>query len=95
MQGEVGKRGEEYVAAQARSLRDVLNAWQTFLLLCVLVGTVPLLGGSLYLLAGPVCMLAGGALVAAALYELGGGLSPWVVAPEKPRPHETKRWTCG
>ena len=40
---------------------------QVFLILCVLVGTVPLLGGSLYFLAGPLCMAAGGAIVAAAL----------------------------
>lgn len=65
-EGEFGKRGEEYVAAQV------------FLILCVLVGTVPLLGGSLYFLAGPLCMAAGGAIVAAALYEIGDGLSPWV-----------------
>lgn len=98
-EGEFGKRGEEYVAAQAvgegweglfekhQRMAEMVEqllctpksmapmgqlelqqtSLQVFLILCVLVGTVPLLGGSLYFLAGPLCMAAGGAIVAAAL----------------------------
>ena len=59
---------------------------QVFLILCVLVGTVPLVGGSSYFLAGPLCMAGGGAILAAALYEIGSGLSPWVTPAPKSGP---------
>ncbi|CAJ1393382.1 unnamed protein product [Effrenium voratum] len=69
MEGKFGERGEEYVATQA------------FLLLCIVIGTVPLVGGSLFFLAGPVCVALGGALLAAGVYELQGDLTPWTVPP--------------
>merc|ERR1711920_15236 len=40
---------------------------------------VPFIGTTLNFLAGPVAMVAGAGLIAAALYELRGSLSPWVV----------------
>jgi len=66
-EGEVGQRGEAFVAAQAT------------ILLCVLGGGVPYLGSTLNFVAGPLAMAAGAALIAAAVYELRGSLSPWVV----------------
>mmetsp|Transcript_32432 Transcript_32432/g.61088 ORF Transcript_32432/g.61088 Transcript_32432/m.61088 type:complete len:226 (-) Transcript_32432:70-747(-) len=70
MAGEFGTRGEAYVAAQL------------FILLCILVGTVPLVSSSLYVLAGPLAMATGGAMIAASLYELGGDLTPWITQPQ-------------
>jgi len=69
MEGEVGKRGEVYVASQL------------FLLLCILVGTVPLISSSLYFLAGPLSMAVGGGMIVASVYQLQGDLSPWIVKP--------------
>ena len=52
---------------------------------------MPLVGGSLYFLAGPLCMAGGGAILAAALYEIGSGLSPWVTPAPKSCPQCGKR----
>jgi len=69
-EGISGERGQAYVAAQA------------FLVLCVLAGGVPLFGDSLYIVAGPVAMAVGALMVAAAIYELGPALSPWIMPAE-------------
>ena len=71
MEGEVGQRGEAYTAAQAG------------LLLCILLGGVPILGEPLMELVGPGLTLAGLVGILISVNDLGDALSPWPVVPSK------------
>jgi len=70
MEGELGQRGEVYVAGQFG------------LLLCILWGTVPLVGQLVKFLCGPVLMIGGMAIIILSGRELGGALSPWPVVAD-------------
>jgi protein-S-isoprenylcysteine O-methyltransferase Ste14 len=67
LNGEIGTRGEAYVAAQA------------FLVLCILFGGLPILGDFLSLLCGPLLMIAGVVAVVVGVVDMGSSLSPWPV----------------
>ena len=67
MDGEFGKRGEAYFAAQA------------VLVVLVAIGGVPVLGDTLMMILGPALMLAGAGFVVLGGTELGDNLSPWPV----------------
>jgi protein-S-isoprenylcysteine O-methyltransferase Ste14 len=69
-EGEFGKRGEIYVAAQFG------------LLLCILIGGVPFFGDLLKFLLGPELFLIGFAAIFLGLKGLGGGLTPFPVPVE-------------
>lgn len=64
-QGNVGERGEEWVLAQGT------------IILCVALGTIPVVGGAVTLLAGPGLLLAGLLVMFAGATGLGDSLSPW------------------
>eukprot|EP00542_Grammatophora_oceanica_P017068 CAMPEP_0194046430 /NCGR_PEP_ID=MMETSP0009_2-20130614/21098_1 /TAXON_ID=210454 /ORGANISM="Grammatophora oceanica, Strain CCMP 410" /LENGTH=252 /DNA_ID=CAMNT_0038691711 /DNA_START=33 /DNA_END=791 /DNA_ORIENTATION=+ len=65
--GEFGSRGELYVAAQFG------------LLLCILIGGVPVVGNFLMTLLGPVLLLVGALTILLGVNGLGAALSPWPV----------------
>ncbi|CAM9165442.1 unnamed protein product [Choristocarpus tenellus] len=65
MEGNAGERGEEFALAQGA------------ILLCLTIGSVPLVGNILEFIAGPGMMAGGIGLGAAGLVGLGGSLSPW------------------
>jgi protein-S-isoprenylcysteine O-methyltransferase Ste14 len=65
--GNWGERGEAYFAAQA------------VVMLCVLLGGVPVVGDAAMLLLGPGLLLAGLAVIALSFRDLGDSLSPWPV----------------
>jgi len=65
--GELGQRGEGYVAAQA------------VLILCVVAGGIPFVGDALMFLLGPGLMLAGATVMLLSTRDLGAKLSPWPV----------------
>jgi protein-S-isoprenylcysteine O-methyltransferase Ste14 len=65
--GEFGTRGEEYTVTQV------------FLLFCILIGGVPIVGDFLALVCGPVLVLAGSAILAVSVNDLGASNSPWPV----------------
>lgn len=67
--GEVGNRGEIYVFGQVA------------LLLCILLGDVPVVGGILQFVMGPGLLLSGIAIIVAGVVEMGPALSPWPVPP--------------
>jgi protein-S-isoprenylcysteine O-methyltransferase Ste14 len=69
--GQFGERGEAYFAAQAA------------LMLCVVLGGIPLVGDFLMLLLGPGLLLAGVGVAAVSVKDLGSSLSPW------PKPAES------
>jgi protein-S-isoprenylcysteine O-methyltransferase Ste14 len=69
--GQFGERGEAYFAAQAA------------LMLCVVLGGIPLVGDFLMLLLGPGLLLAGLGVAAVSVKDLGSSLSPW------PKPAES------
>ena len=70
--GELGTRGEAYVVAQAS------------LVLCILFGTVPLIGDFLLpFVCGPGFVLAGLAIIVSGVIELGDSLSPFPVPVER------------
>jgi protein-S-isoprenylcysteine O-methyltransferase Ste14 len=69
--GKFGERGEAYFAAQAA------------LMLCVVLGGVPLVGDFLMLLLGPGLLLAGLGVSVVSVKDLGSSLSPW------PKPAES------
>jgi len=64
-EGKFGDRGEPFFFAQV------------FLVTCILIGSVPVVGNFMETLFGPVLLLVGGATIASALNELGDGLNPW------------------
>jgi protein-S-isoprenylcysteine O-methyltransferase Ste14 len=66
-EGNWGERGEAYFAAQAA------------VLLCVVLGGIPVVGDALMLLLGPGLLLAGLATLALSFRDLGDSLSPWPV----------------
>lgn len=67
----LGERGEAYFAAQA------------VLILCILIGTVPVVGEGLNFVFGPVTVLGGLALAGLSLVDLGSdSLSPFPAATE-------------
>jgi protein-S-isoprenylcysteine O-methyltransferase Ste14 len=68
--GEVGSRGEVYFAAQI------------ILVLCILFGTVPLVGDFITFLFGPGLVLVGGTVATLGVQELGSNLTPWPSPPE-------------
>jgi protein-S-isoprenylcysteine O-methyltransferase Ste14 len=69
--GALGTRGEVYVAGQAA------------LVLCILIGGVPVLGDSLFALLGPALFLGGGALALVSVSDLGSdSLSPFPTPAE-------------
>ncbi|CAB1114621.1 unnamed protein product [Ectocarpus sp. CCAP 1310/34] len=63
--GVSGERGEAWAAAQV------------VILLFVLMGNLPLLGGSLEILAGPGLLLGGAGLATVSALQLGRNFSPW------------------
>lgn len=63
--GVSGERGEVWAAAQVG------------ILLFVVLGNLPILGGSLEVLAGPGLLLGGGGLAAVSALQLGKNFSPW------------------
>lgn len=67
LSGEFGSRGEAYVIAQV------------FLVLCILLGGLPFLGGMLQFLFGPVLMAIGAATILLGTLDMGASLSPWPV----------------
>jgi protein-S-isoprenylcysteine O-methyltransferase Ste14 len=68
--GEVGTRGEAYAAAQAA------------LVLCIVIGGVPVIGDTLSAVLGPGLLLGGVALTALSLVDLGSdSLSPFPAPP--------------
>jgi len=70
MEGDLGTRGEVYVAAQFA------------LALFILVGGIPIVGDLLTILCGPVLSLAGIAAIFLAINDLGGeNFSPWPKPP--------------
>lgn len=67
MNGEFGTRGEVFVATQ------------TFLVLCILFGGLPVIGDALFFLCGPALMLVGAGAIALGIVDMGSSLSPWPV----------------
>jgi protein-S-isoprenylcysteine O-methyltransferase Ste14 len=65
--GEFGSRGEAYVIAQV------------FLVVCILFGGLPFLGGTLQFLFGPILMAIGAATILLGTLDMGASLSPWPV----------------
>lgn len=65
MEGEVGKRGEAYTAAEF------------FVLFSIVIGGVPIVGDAINILLGPVLLLAGLATSVLAVVDLGESFSPW------------------
>jgi protein-S-isoprenylcysteine O-methyltransferase Ste14 len=65
MEGEVGSRGEVYVALQA------------VVLLAILVGSVPVIGDALMMFLGPALMVGGLGTCVFSVTDLGKSLSPW------------------
>jgi protein-S-isoprenylcysteine O-methyltransferase Ste14 len=63
--GQFGERGEAYFAAQA------------VVMLCVVLGGIPLVGDFLMLLLGPGLLLAGLGVAVISVKDLGSSLSPW------------------
>jgi protein-S-isoprenylcysteine O-methyltransferase Ste14 len=63
--GQFGERGEAYFAAQA------------LVMLCVVLGGIPLVGDFLMLLLGPGLLLAGLGVAVISFKDLGSSLSPW------------------
>jgi protein-S-isoprenylcysteine O-methyltransferase Ste14 len=63
--GQFGERGEAYFAAQA------------VVMLCVVLGGIPLVGDFLMLLLGPGLLLAGLGVAVLSVKDLGSSLSPW------------------
>ena len=70
MEGEIGQRGELYTFAQFA------------ILLCILIGGVPLIGDVLLLVLGPGLLLAGSATMVISINDLGDALTPWPVPPQ-------------
>ena len=70
MEGEIGQRGELYTLAQFA------------ILLCILIGGVPVIGNVLLLVLGPGLLIAGSAIMVIALNDLGDALTPWPVPPQ-------------
>jgi len=64
-EGDFGERGEQYVIAQG------------FLIVCILGGGVPLVGGALQFIFGPVLLAAGLLVAASAVLEIEDGLTPF------------------
>lgn len=64
-EGNFGERGEEWVLAQAA------------IIVCIVLGTIPVVGGAMMMVAGPGLVAGGIAVGAAALSGLGKSLSPW------------------
>lgn len=67
LSGELGTRGEAFVATQV------------FLVLCILFGGLPLLGDFLNILCGPVLAVLGVIVCALGIMDMGASLSPWPV----------------
>ena len=70
MEGEIGQRGELYTFAQFA------------ILLCILIGGVPVIGDVLLLVLGPGLLLAGSATMVISINDLGDALTPWPVPPQ-------------
>jgi len=67
LDGDIGERGEEYALVQF------------FLIACVLIGGIPLVGDFAMLLFGPGAFLGGLAVLVLGVTQLGGNLSPWPI----------------
>jgi protein-S-isoprenylcysteine O-methyltransferase Ste14 len=65
LDGKAGARGEGFVAVQG------------FLMLCILGGGIPIVGGSLMFLLGPGLFLVGAIIMILAINDMGSSLSPW------------------
>jgi len=70
LSGDFGSRGEAYFAAQV------------VLILCILYGSIPLLGDLVTFLLGPCTILVGIVVTALGIRDLGTNLSPWPKVPE-------------
>jgi len=68
--GELGSRGEGYFVLQIA------------LILCILFGTVPVVGSVLNLVLGPGFVLLGGSVLSIGVVELGTNLTPWPSPPK-------------
>lgn len=71
MGGTVGERGEAYVAAQFG------------LILCVLIGGVPVIGEPVRFLLGPSLLIGGALVMVTCINEMGSSMTPWPVPSSK------------
>lgn len=70
LSGDFGSRGESYFVAQV------------VIILCILYGSIPLLGDLMTFLLGPCTILMGIVVTALGIRDLGANLSPWPKVPE-------------
>lgn len=83
MAGEAGQRGETYVAGQFA------------LLLCVALGSIPVVGSTVTAIVGPGLLLLGIVVILQGVTALGPALSPWITSSSDAQLQTTKETVYG